>query len=195
MPAPNIMVRTPGPARPHRPTVAGVKGTPVPALHKNTPISTHKAHLAQYAPERSSPLVPPKTPATSRGGAPKTAGLQRGSKTMFGRLATDCSDDILDFEEKNSQLSPIDGTSPSEQPLAKSTGLGKRAKPSDAISPSGSQNNGRYAKRPVCATYCDISVYCLVNSACRGPREAVLLLRESVARTILRRSVVLLPAC
>ncbi|KAJ3554635.1 hypothetical protein NM688_g3003 [Phlebia brevispora] len=81
VPAPNIMLRTPGPARPLRATGAGVKGTPRPALPKNSPVPLQKPpHAHAHAPDRSSPLVPPRTPASKR---------ERGYVAVFARAAVD----------------------------------------------------------------------------------------------------------
>lgn len=148
MPPPNVLLRTPGPARSTRPISAGAKGTPVPAAYKNSPAPLHKA---SYAPGKPSPLVP-KTPAPHRGGAPKPDHAEKSGKTMFSRIATDCSDEIQDFEEKSRKMSPISSlsASPTDHSHAKATSLGKRAKPSDIVSPTGAHQHGRHAKRPVC---------------------------------------------
>lgn len=76
-----------------------------------------------------------------------------GPKTNFRRLDTAMSDDIQDFEDKSRKASPI-GTPPeanaAEPAQAGKTGLGKRGKPSDAVSPPG---GGKYAKRLVSCKY------------------------------------------
>ena len=179
------MVRTPGHPRPIRATPAGAQGTPLLSVLKTTPAAA-RVHTQQqpqkppYAPTKPSPLVPlPKTPAADRDNIPKSTA--RGMRTTiekstFSRLATDTSDDIMEFEEKPWQrpLSPIQSESPPDQPLAKIAKPGKRAKPSDSISPTGSQGHGRLAKRPVSsirqrtnAHYCKY-VLSMRMPTCRG---------------------------
>ncbi|KIP10723.1 hypothetical protein PHLGIDRAFT_115276 [Phlebiopsis gigantea 11061_1 CR5-6] len=162
---------TPAPVRPS----SRVALAPVPQLDPNTTTKARPtrtpARLPRYPPtgaptaqgtlmaakktvspvQSSSPLVypQPKTPAVRGPGAQNAkkpgANAHNGPRAMFSRLATDCSDEIVDFEERSHKPSPI-GTPPAanaNEDAKDRARLGKRSKP--ASSPEGGQSN---AKRP-----------------------------------------------
>ena len=91
-----------------------------------------------------------------------------GPKAMFSRLASDGSDEIVDFEEKSRKPSPI-GTPPeanaAERMQSGRTRLGKRDKP--ASSPESGPNS---AKRPRRLVGVGNPATCVVTEPlCRGP--------------------------
>lgn len=144
---------------------------------KNSPAVSKKPATSPYAaPEYSSPLVypPPKTPAVrapaattttpaahSRRPAPgDTAMFKAAPRTGFRRLATDCSDEIVEFSQRSLHVSPIasppESYATSHAPPEKErekTGLGKRNSREDHGSPSTSQNGARQPKRLVRFTH------------------------------------------
>ncbi|KAH9951625.1 hypothetical protein B0H21DRAFT_684427 [Amylocystis lapponica] len=123
-----------GPHAPDRDAPASILLAPMP-LNQVTLASTARTSVASRVPLAS--LAVPKTPPP----VPMTAGpdpVPATSKPMFSRLATDASDDIIDFEDE----SAIRGLSPAML-------LGKRDKmgsPPAAATPSTS----RPSKRLVC---------------------------------------------
>lgn len=157
-----LPTRTPARLLRHPPAGAPTaKGTPVVAKKTVSPVQS------------SSPLYypQPKTPAVRGLGAQNQKkpdmNAHNGPKAMFSRLATDCSDEIVDYEERSRKPSPI-GTPPEANAVERAqpgkTRLGKREKP--ASSPEGGQNSAKRPRRLVSGS--SGAALSVLTSSCRG---------------------------
>ncbi|KAI0353620.1 hypothetical protein OH77DRAFT_1438040 [Trametes cingulata] len=115
-------------------TVVGKASTGQHANHPAPPSSQHTIMQAQ-APRAEVPQSS-KTPALKATPLAETTALDRTQKPRFSRLATDCSDEILDFDDAAPRKS---------SPLS---ALGKRDKPSSPPKNDDSQVASRPSKRP-----------------------------------------------
>lgn len=109
--------------------------------------------------QSSSPLVypPPKTPAIHGPGGGASAqkkapaiALLAAPKGNFRRLDTAMSDEIQDFDDKDSRNASPVGTSPganaAERARGSKNGLGKRERPVDAVSPPESDRPSKHLR-------------------------------------------------
>lgn len=138
------------PARLNRPTGAPTAKSSPAAAKKLVVSPTHFSSSPLVYPDPKTPGPGMRAPAPAQKKPNPTAQAKPGPRAMFSRLATDCSDEIADFEEPRSgKGSPIDTTTPPQanrpEQVARpsKTALGKRDKPAAGSGQEGEQNTMR----------------------------------------------------